>query len=60
MNRERIINDINKEVKELIDILEDDGLIYFKKELEKAFITIKVAKELTEKLKDEENENITR
>jgi hypothetical protein len=54
MNREKIINEINKEIKELIDILEDDDLIYFKKELDKAFITIKVAKELTEKLKGEE------
>lgn len=53
MNKEELINDINKIMKEIIDMLDETELVEFKKELEKACICLKYANELNVKLNGE-------
>ena len=59
MTKEKVINDINEIIKEINVLLDKEELVTFKIELQKTFISIKLAKEigkeLTEKLKGEEN-----
>lgn len=59
MNRGKIINEINKLIDEIVGMLEDEEyLIEFKKTIEQVYLTLKVSKEITERLKNNIIDNI--
>lgn len=59
MDREKLINDINKLIEEIVGMLEDEvDLIKFKRTLDQILVGLKYAKELSERLKDNIIDNI--
>ncbi len=57
MSIDKTLKDIDELIKEITDLLENEtDLLLFKRELEKICVSIKVTKELTERLKGEKNE----
>lgn len=56
MSKEKIINDINKIIQEITDMLDESDLIDLKKELEKMYISIKCVIELKKKLEGEDHD----
>lgn len=59
MNKEKTINEINKLIDEIVGMLEDEEyLIEFKKTIEQVYVTLKVSKEITERLKNNIIDNL--
>lgn len=59
MNKEKTINEINKLMNEIVDMLEDEtDLIEFKRTLEQTLVGIKYAKALVESFKNNIIDNI--
>lgn len=58
-DKEKIMNDIDKLITDIVDMLGNEAdLIEFKKTLEQVWVTLKCAKELTERLKNNIIDNI--